>query len=187
VPGSGKVVVAKVLVGPEPTWPAQPDPDTGRNLFASWVTARDNPYFARNAVNRLWANLFGIGLGEPLDDLSGENPASHPELLDELARAFVDSEFDLKYLSRALTMSRAYQLAAITPGDPPPRLFARSLVRGLTGEQLYDSLRVPLAYRGNGTTSTLLTPTANGSGSPSGSGPVGSSPRSARPSRPCHS
>ena len=106
------------------------------------MTAKGNPYFARNAVNRVWANLFGTGLVEPLDDLSGENPASHPELLDELAKAFADSGFDLKYLTTAIVLTKAYQLSSGGSGSTSPRLFARSAVRGMTGEQLYASLRV---------------------------------------------
>ncbi|MBY0513258.1 MAG: DUF1549 and DUF1553 domain-containing protein [Gemmataceae bacterium] len=143
IPGSKKTVGPRVLADPNVAWPDALDPDTGRTVLATWVTAKDNPYFARNAVNRVWANLFGTGLVEPLDDLSGENPASHPELLDELAKAFADSGFDLKYLTTAVVLTKAYQLSSDGPGGGTnPRLFARSAVRGLSGEQLYDSLRV---------------------------------------------
>lgn len=144
VPSSGKAVAPRLLTGGPPTWPKELGPDTGRFLLARWVTARDNPYFAKNAVNRAWANLFGTGLVEPLDDLSGDNPPSHPALLDDLAKAFADSGFDLRYLTTALARTKAYQFASAVPrgGSDDPRLFARSAVRGLTGEQLYDSLRV---------------------------------------------
>ncbi len=109
------------------------------------MTTKDNPYFAKNAVNRLWADLFGTGLVEPLDDLGGENAPSHPELLDELAKAFVDSGYDLKYLTKSLVLTKAYQFSSTLPDRPSTsesRLFVRMPVRGLTGEQLYDSLRV---------------------------------------------
>lgn len=145
VPGTDQVMTPKVLDGPEPTWPATPDADAGQAVFSAWVTAKDNPYFARNAVNRVWANLFGTGLVEPLDDLSGQNPPSHPELLDELTREFAGGGFDVKSLTRAIVLSRAYQLASATPAGgrvPSPQLFARTAARGLTGEQLYDSLRI---------------------------------------------
>ncbi|MBX9626073.1 MAG: DUF1549 and DUF1553 domain-containing protein [Gemmataceae bacterium] len=139
-----RTVAARLLTDRDPAWPAAPTPDAGRAVLADWVTAADNPYFARNAVNRVWANLFGVGLVEPLDDLSGENPASHPELLDELAKAFADSGFDLKYLTAAVVGTKAYQLSSVVPqgGSTDPRLFAAAAVRGLTGEQLHDSLRV---------------------------------------------
>jgi hypothetical protein len=142
IPSTKKVVVPKLLTGQQPQWPGTLIGDTGRALLADWVTAKDNPYFAKNVVNRVWANLFGTGLVEPLDDLSGDNSGSHPELLDELAKEFVDSGFDLKYLTTAVVLTKAYQLSSVMPGDINPRLFGRAAVRGLTGEQLYDSLRV---------------------------------------------
>jgi len=144
IPNTRKTVAPQLLTGPQAQWPEVLEDDTGRTLLATWVTARGNPYFARNAVNRVWANLFGTGLVEPLDDLSGENPASHPELMDELAKAFADSGYDLKYLTTAIVLSKAYQLSSVLPqsGSDNPRSFARSAVRGLTGEQLYDSFRV---------------------------------------------
>ncbi|MBY0459832.1 MAG: DUF1549 and DUF1553 domain-containing protein, partial [Gemmataceae bacterium] len=144
IAGGAKKVGPRLLADPQPKWPVAIQPDTGRVLLAEWVTGKDNPFFARNAVNRVWAQLFGTGLVEPLDDLSGENPASHPELLDDLAKAFADSGFDLKYLTAALVQTRAYQFSSIPPAGarPDPRLFACAPVRGLTGEQLYDSLRV---------------------------------------------
>jgi len=144
IPNTKKTVGPKFLADPQPRWPEALEHDTGRTVLANWVTAKANPYFAKNAVNRVWANLFGTGLVEPLDDLSGENAASHPELLTELAKAFTDNGFDLKYLTAAIVLSKAYQLSSAAPvgGSSDPRLFARSAVRGLTGEQLYDSLLV---------------------------------------------
>ncbi len=142
-----RVADTKRTVGPrlldgDARWPARIEKDTGRRVLAGWVAAKDNPYFARNAVNRVWAALFGTGLVEPLDDLSGANPPSHPELLDDLAAAFADSGFDLKLLLAAVVSTRAYQLSSAADGPAAdPRLFARFPVRGLTGEQLYDSLR----------------------------------------------
>ncbi|MBP3953745.1 DUF1549 domain-containing protein [Gemmata sp. G18] len=149
VPNTKRTATPVFLSDEEPKWPERVAPSTGPRALAAWVTARDNPYFAKNAANRLWAEFFGTGLIEPLDDLSGQNPASHPELLDELARAFADSGFDLKYLTTALATTHAYQLASTAPrGKAPsdPRLFARAPVRGLTGVQLYDSLRVAAGY-----------------------------------------
>ena len=141
LPGGKKTVGAKLLDDPQPAWPAEVADDTARRVLADWVTAKENPYFAKNAVNRAWAHLFGIGLVEPLDDLSGQNPASHPELLDELATAFADGGFDLRHLYAALVRTKAYQQSSAGKATDP-RLFARAAVRGLTGEQLFDSLRV---------------------------------------------
>jgi hypothetical protein len=140
IPNTPTVVRARYLDGTNPPFR---DRVSSRVTLAGWLTSRDNPYFARAAVNRLWAYFFGTGLIEPVDDMVGPDvKASHPELLDELARAFAASGFDLKYLMRALTNSRAYQLTS--SGRPAAREsashFARMPVRGLTGEQLYDSI-----------------------------------------------
>ncbi len=145
IPGTKKELAPALLDDRPVKWPQVLAADSGRVLFADWVTAADNPYFARNAVNRLWANVYGTALAEPLDDLSGDagTTGPHVALLQELADAFTASGLDLKYLTRALVLTRAYQLATVTKDDKPtdPRLFARMPVRGLTGEQLYDSLR----------------------------------------------
>ncbi|HEY1189317.1 MAG TPA: DUF1549 domain-containing protein [Gemmata sp.] len=145
IPNTKKALAPELLDGTAPKWPEMLASDTGRQLLAGWLTAKDNPYFARNAVNRLWANMYGTALVEPLDDLSGDsgNTGYHADLLKELGDAFAASGFDLKYITRALVLTKAYQLSALTSEDSPsdPRLFARMPVRGLTGEQLYDSLR----------------------------------------------
>lgn len=146
IPGTKRTVRAAVLTGMARDLPEELGPETGAQLFADWVTSKENPFFAKNAVNRVWAEVFGFGLVEPLDDLGGENAPSHPELLDELAQSFTDSGYDLKLLTRALMRTKAYQLSATLPTDrseaSDARLFAHMPIRGLTGEQLHDSLRV---------------------------------------------
>jgi uncharacterized protein DUF1549/uncharacterized protein DUF1553 len=115
---------------------------TRRQQLAIWMASRDNPYLARATVNLVWAQLFGRGLVEPLDDFGEHNPASHPKLLEELADAFVTTNYDLRWLFRMLTNTQAYQLSSRPAGapDPPAELFARMAVKTLTPEQLYDSL-----------------------------------------------
>jgi hypothetical protein len=115
---------------------------TNRSALAAWMTARDNPYFARAMANRTWGRLFGRGLVDPIDDMHAANPPSHPELLDLLARRFTESGFDLKFLTRAIVSSRAYQRTS-RPGSNPERqatLFGRMSVKVLSAGQLYDSL-----------------------------------------------
>src|SRR5207249_3868502 len=81
--GAGQFVAAKVPGGrPQ----ALDDAAPFRPAFVAWLTAGDNPYFARAFVNRTWARLFGRGLVHPVDDMRENNPASHPALLDALAR-----------------------------------------------------------------------------------------------------
>jgi hypothetical protein len=139
IAGGDKEVEARFLDGAEPRWR---DDTPTRNLLADWMTAANNPYFARNAVNRLWASFFGIGLIEPVDEPGPDNPPSHPELLDDLAHAFVEHKFDVKFMIRAITATQAYQLssAATHSSQGDPRQFARMTVKGMSGEQLYDSL-----------------------------------------------
>jgi hypothetical protein len=146
-PAAGKKPVpALFLDEKEPAWKAGVSP---RVPLAGWVTAKDNPFFARAAANRVWGQFFGRGLVDPVDDFRDDNPASHPGLLDELARAFAGSGFDLRFLVRAVCRTRAYQRtsARTDPTQDDPRLFARSAVRGLTGEQLFDSLVRATGYR----------------------------------------
>jgi hypothetical protein len=145
IPNTKKSLAPMLMDGSPLAWPDSLAADTGRRLLATWVTAKDNPYFARNAVNRLWTQVYGTALVEPLDDLSGEagSTGANAALLTELADKFVVSGYDLKYMTQAFVLTRAYELAAVVRDEKPsdPRLFARMPVRGLSGEQLYDSLR----------------------------------------------
>lgn len=144
IPGTERTVLARFLDGTEPKWPAG---FATREVLADWMLRPENPYFARAAVNRIWAHFFGIGLVEPVDDMNDQNPPSHPELLDELSRQFVAHDYDIKYLIRAITFSKTYQLSSVV-SDPShkedERHFARMAFKGLTGEQLYDSLMVAM-------------------------------------------
>jgi len=119
-----------------------PSIGTRREQLAIWMASRDNPYLAQAAVNRVWAHLFGRGLVEPVDDLSPQHPASHPELFNELTQWFVRSGFDQRELYRVLTATQAYQRTSAwtEPEDPPAELHARMLDKPLTAEQLYDSM-----------------------------------------------
>jgi len=137
---------ATFLDGAEPDWARDPDP---RKAFAAWLTREGNPYFARVMANRVWANLFGVGLVDPVDDWGPHNPPSHPELLDELAKAYAEGGFDPKVLVRAITASEAYQRTSrlTHPPQVDPRKFARMNVKGLSAEQLFDSLATATGYR----------------------------------------
>ena len=156
IPGTAKVVQARFLDDAQPQW--KPSVPT-RTTLAEWVTAPSNPYFARTAVNRTWAYFFGTGLVEPINEMVGsETKNSHPELLDLLAREFSAHRFDMKFLIRAITSTRAYQLtsakakrqATKSEQQDDPTLFARMPLRGLTPEQLFDSLALATGYRDSG-------------------------------------
>jgi Protein of unknown function (DUF1553) len=138
IPGTTRKATARFLDGKE-----VPQRGDARVHLAEWLTGKDNPFFARAVVNRVWDHFFGIGLVDPVDDLTECHPPSHPALLDELARAFVDSGFDLKHLVRAVVSTDAYQMTSVHDrAGPPPelRLFARMNVKAMWPEQLFDSL-----------------------------------------------
>jgi hypothetical protein len=146
IPGTDKEVEAHFLDGSEPNWDSE---SNARVALADWMTARDNPFFARAAANRLWAHFFGIGIIEPLEEPGPENPPSHPELLDELAFQFAAHHFDFKYLIRAITASKAYQLSSVKtdPSQDDTRAFGRMTLKGLTPEQFFDSLALATGYQ----------------------------------------
>jgi hypothetical protein len=142
---SNKVATAKFLDGKEPEWKG-----TGtRPTLVEWMTTPDNPFFAKAAVNRLWAHFFGVPLVEQGDGQGDEPPAEHAALLDELARAFAAHNFDAKFLVRAITATEAYQRTSAVshPSQKDPRQFARMPLRGLSPEQLFDSLAVATEYQ----------------------------------------
>src|SRR5207302_573820 len=107
---------------------------------------------ARAIVNRYWWLLFGVGRVDPVDDFHDQNPPSHPELLDVLARAFVESGFDTRFLLRASCLSQTFGRSS-APADANIRLYAHFTMQGLSPEQLYESLAValvePAEMRGN--------------------------------------
>src|SRR5947199_2378598 len=87
--------------------------DDARQALADWMTGRDNPFFARSLVNRYWKHFFNRGIVEPEDDMRETNPPTNPELLDALARIFMDNGYDLKALIKDITQSCTYQLSAV--------------------------------------------------------------------------
>jgi hypothetical protein len=113
-----------------------------RATLATWMTRPDNPYFARAMANWVWAQLFGKGIADPPDDLSRSNPPVHPELLDALAKHFVEHKYDLRDLVRTVAVSEAYGLSSATvPGnEQDQRLFSHQIPRPLTAHQMADAL-----------------------------------------------
>ncbi len=123
-----------------------PDPDAGgdrRAFLSEWVT-RDNPLFARNLVNRYWGYLMGRGLVEPIDDQRVTNPPTNPELLDALAKDFVEHGCDVKHVIRTICNSRAYQLSAEpTPANlPDTSFYTHYTVKRLPAEALFDAINI---------------------------------------------
>jgi hypothetical protein len=138
IPNTSKVVKAKFLTGQEPKWERTSD---SRTVLVDWLTASDNPYFARAMADHVWTYLMGASLLEPIQEPGTEGRISHPELLDELALELAAHRFDLKFLLRAIVHSAAYQRSGAGKGsEEEVQLFARRVVRGLAPEQIYDSI-----------------------------------------------
>lgn len=134
--GSAK---AKFFEGTEPKLGDRPP---YRPAVAEWVTAAENKYFARAAVNRMWAHLLGRGLVNPVEDMNNDNEPSHPELLKALATEFTASGFDLKHLIRCICNSETYQRssAPLAENKDDVELFSHQTVKVMSAEALYDAL-----------------------------------------------
>jgi hypothetical protein len=125
--------------------PPKPDFSPRAKLVEIALQNEHNLFFARNAVNRIWALLVGRGLVHPLDQMHSANPASHPELLVWLTRDLIAHQYDLQRLVRGIICSQTYSRSSIwgSAGDPPsPDLFALAQVRPLSTRQYSLSLRI---------------------------------------------
>ena len=140
-PLTKKPVPPKFLGGERPRIPTDQD---RRVILADWVVAPDNPYFARATANRIWHEYFNTGIVEPFDDFRSTNMPTNRELLDSLARYFIDSGYHLKELHRIILKSRAYQASCEPPSGGSESvqqlLFARYFPRKLPAEVLLDSI-----------------------------------------------
>jgi hypothetical protein len=110
--------------------------------LAAWMTAADNPFFARNLANRVWAHLLGRGLVEPVDDVRATNPPSNPELLEALAAELVKQKFDMRGLIRAICASRVYQHSTRPnpTNERDEQNYSRALLKRLDAEVLLDAV-----------------------------------------------
>jgi hypothetical protein len=145
------------IVAPRPL-DARPMPahatNDRRTHLAQWVTAPDNPLFARTLVNRVWAHFMGRGLVEPVDDLRATNPVSNEQLFDVLTAHLVAQRFDVRALVRFIMTSAAYQRSAsATPHNAhDDRYYSRYVVRRLPAEVVLDAVSavtgVPESFSG---------------------------------------
>ncbi len=150
-PRTGEAVFAHALGTSSPDKSADGD---RRLALAEWMTSPKNPWFARNLANRLWAHFLGRGMVEPVDDVRDTNPPSNPELLDALAKHFVQSKYDVKELMRVIVRSRTYQLSAKPNATNvnDEQNYSRSLFRRIDAEVMLDmvsqTLGVPERFSG---------------------------------------
>jgi hypothetical protein len=133
-----------VVLPPKPldarSLPIETPGDT-RVYFAKWLTSSENPFFARNIVNRIWRNFMGRGLVEPVDDLRDTNPASNDELLSALVKDFVAHGFDVDYLIRTIMQSATYQTssAPLKENADDDRYGSHYVIKRLPAEVLLDA------------------------------------------------
>ncbi len=119
-----------------------PTTATRREQLAKWMTSKENQYFARSYVNRLWGYLLGVGLIEPIDDIRAGNPPTNPQLLDRLTEEFVKSGFDARHVIRTICKSRTYQHSVVTNrwnADDQVN-YSHAIARRLPAEVLYDTI-----------------------------------------------
>jgi hypothetical protein len=113
-----------------------------RATFANWLVEKENPYFAKIEVNRIWSHLLGRGIVEPADDFRESNPPSNAALLERLAKDFVEKGYDRKHVLRTILNSRTYQ-ADFRPNEmnkDDVKYFSHYQPRLLSAEQLLDSI-----------------------------------------------
>jgi hypothetical protein len=138
-PGKAAVAGAVFPDGAPARLAADQDP---REVFANWLLAPGNPWFARNIVNRVWSWLLGRGIVHEPDDIRPDNPPSNPELLAFLERELVAGRYDLKHVYRLILNSEVYQLSSIPRSDRPEAIanFAYYPLRRLDAEVLIDAV-----------------------------------------------
>jgi len=138
-PRTGKPVPAHALGAEAKKF--SPGEDRRREL-AQWMIAKDNPFFARSVVNRLWAHYFGRGLVMPIDDLRATNPAGNEPLFAELSQHLKDVKYDLKAFTRTLLNSAVYQLSSATNASnvTDEQNFSHAAEKALPAEVLLDAI-----------------------------------------------
>ena len=138
-PLTGETMQPRPLFGVAPETPTNADP---REALAQWVTSPENDYFAQVISNRIWADLMGRGLVEPIDDLRATNPPSNGPLLEALADELRLHEFNLKELIRAITTSYVYGLSSLPSARnvADTRNYSRHYRQRLRAEVLLDAV-----------------------------------------------
>jgi hypothetical protein len=125
-----------------------------RAVLAKWLASPDNPYFAKNLANIVWAHFFGKGIVDSVDDVRVSNPPVNPELLDALGTKFQEYHYDFKHLVRDICTSRVYQTASETnpTNEGDGRNFSHAMIRRMRAEVLLDVLSevtgTPEKFRG---------------------------------------
>lgn len=144
---SGEVVQPRTNKQMKPWLPQRGEVDPPaegdrRDIFANWLVEKENPYFAKIEVNRIWSHLLGRGIVEPADDFRESNPPSNAALLDALAKDFVTHGYDRKHVLRTILNSRTYQadFRPVEMNKDDVKYFSHYQPRLLSAEQLLDAI-----------------------------------------------
>ena len=143
----GDTVYARAIFTPKPILnPKNPDPQS-RKVLAEWLTSKDNPRFTTMIANRIWKQVFGVGLIEPIDTMMDDTIASNPELMKYLEKIMVSVNYDLREYKRVLVNTRLFERESVKEDykSLEEHSFAGPLLRRMSGEQIWDSL-VTLVY-----------------------------------------
>jgi len=113
-----------------------------REALADWLTSPENPYFTRSIANRVWANFFGRGIVEPVDDLRISNPASNEPLLQAISEHLAKNDYDLKSLMRLILRSETYRRSStpLPENEGDQKYYSRYYPRRLMAEVLQDAI-----------------------------------------------
>jgi hypothetical protein len=124
--------------------PAHPEPGQDpRAAFADWLIQPQNPWFARNIVNRVWYWLLGRGIVHEPDDMRPDNPPANPELLAFLEQELTGAHYDLQHIYRLILNSQVYQMSSLAPegaSEAGAAQFAWYPKRRLDAEVLIDAI-----------------------------------------------
>jgi len=149
-PVGGRVMQPKFLGGATPDVKGK----DRREVLAEWIASPENPYFAKNLANIVWAHFLGKGIIDPVDDVRVSNPAMNPELLEALGQKFQEYHYDFRRLIKDICASRTYQLATETnaSNEGDTRNFSHGMIRRMRAEVVLDALsevtETPEKFRG---------------------------------------
>lgn len=142
--GEAKHPVGDKVVPPK--FPGGEEPDVKgkdrREVLAQWLADPQNPWFAKHMANLVWAQLMGVGIVNPVDDIRVSNPASNPELLEYLAKRMVELNFDIRKLAREICLSATYQRSTRSneSNELDSNNFAKATIRRMRAEVLLDAI-----------------------------------------------
>ncbi|MFV0443970.1 MAG: DUF1549 domain-containing protein [Planctomycetaceae bacterium] len=138
-PLTNEVLAPRPLFGDAAAIEVGADP---RRVLADWITSPANPYFAQTMANRIWTDLMGRGLVEPVDDLRATNPPVNAPLLTALGRDFAAQGYDIQQLIKRIVLSHAYSLSSVPTKENvvETRSYSRHYRQRLRAEVLYDSV-----------------------------------------------